>query len=155
MTIHEELKAARLKKGLSMEQLAKQISEAEQSAKPLAWQTIQQWEAGRSAPKRTRLDLVKKILGMAPEMMSQTLGSMTQEMSASYLPTNTTRFPSAYTAVMEIASLLNGVDKPARTAIGGLLNHLCENPENAELTARRINALLGVQEMAEPQRSIR
>ncbi|CAN7363800.1 helix-turn-helix domain-containing protein [Acidovorax sp. LjRoot118] len=155
MTIHAELKAARLAQGLSMEQLAREISKAEKSAKPLAWQTIQQWEAGKSAPKRTRLDLVKKILGMQTQSMAQSMGPMTQDMGASYLPTNTTRLPSAYSAVMEIASLINGLDKPARAAIGSLLSHLCENPDNAELTARRINALLGVQEMAEAQRSTR
>jgi transcriptional regulator with XRE-family HTH domain len=155
MTIHAELKAARLKKGMSMEQLAKLISEAENNPKPLAWQTIQQWESGRSAPKRTRLDVVKKILDMNTQTMTRSMGNMTQEMGGSYLPANATRLPSAYSAVMEIASLLNGVDKPARTAIGSLLNHLCENPENAELAARRINALLGVQEMPESQRSTR
>jgi phage repressor protein C with HTH and peptisase S24 domain len=47
-----------------MEQLAEKVSEIEGLAKPLSWQTVQQWENGTSAPKRKRLATVAKLLGV-------------------------------------------------------------------------------------------
>jgi phage repressor protein C with HTH and peptisase S24 domain len=64
MSIHEQIKAARLKKEWSMERLAQEVSKAEKLAKPLAWQTVQQWEAGLSAPKRRRMETVASLLGL-------------------------------------------------------------------------------------------
>lgn len=64
MTIHEQIKAAREKLGWSMERLAKEVSEAEGLAKQLTWQTVQQWENGTSAPKRTRMEVVAQVLGL-------------------------------------------------------------------------------------------
>ncbi len=62
-TIHELIKSAREAKGWSMEALAERISAAEGLAKPLAWQTVQQWEKeGGTAPKRGRLEVVAKLL---------------------------------------------------------------------------------------------
>jgi transcriptional regulator with XRE-family HTH domain len=65
--IHERIRLAREERKWSMERLAKEISDAEGLAKPLAWQTIQQWENGASAPKRTRMALVKRLLGLDVE----------------------------------------------------------------------------------------
>lgn len=65
MTIHEAIKAARLKKDWSMEQLAAAVAKHEGAAKPLSWQTIQQWENGTTAPKRTRLKAVGEVLGLS------------------------------------------------------------------------------------------
>lgn len=62
MTIHEEIRAARLRKNWSMRQLAEAVSRAERLAKPLAWQTVQQWESGVSAPKRKRMATVVRLL---------------------------------------------------------------------------------------------
>lgn len=62
MDIHQQIKAARERKQWSMERLAKEISSAEGLKKELAWQTVQQWENGTSAPKRTRMGLVKQLL---------------------------------------------------------------------------------------------
>lgn len=46
-----------------MEALAERISEEEGLAKPLAWQTIQQWEReGGTAPRRSRLEVVARLL---------------------------------------------------------------------------------------------
>lgn len=61
-TIHERIKKKRLAKGWSMEDFADKITKAEGRAKPLAWQTIQQWENGSSAPNRKRLQLVARLL---------------------------------------------------------------------------------------------
>jgi phage repressor protein C with HTH and peptisase S24 domain len=63
MDIHEQIRDARVRKGWSMERLAAEISAAEGLEKPLSWQTVQQWEAGKSAPKRTRMKLVTQLLG--------------------------------------------------------------------------------------------
>lgn len=62
MDIHRQIKAAREAKGWSMERLAREVSEAEGLAKPLTWQAVQQWENGTSAPKRTRMTLVARLL---------------------------------------------------------------------------------------------
>lgn len=48
-TIHERIKKLREKSGLSMEALAALLSLK-------SWQTIQQWENGKTAPKRSRVD---------------------------------------------------------------------------------------------------
>jgi transcriptional regulator with XRE-family HTH domain len=64
--IHQQIKAARERKGWSMERLAKEISDIEKLAKPLSWQTVQQWENGSSAPKRTRMELVRLLLELDP-----------------------------------------------------------------------------------------
>lgn len=66
MTIHEAIKKARLRKNWSMEKLAQEIANKEGLAKPLAWQTIQQWERpDGTAPKRTRLKTVAELLDLS------------------------------------------------------------------------------------------
>lgn len=65
-TIHEQIRTARKNMGWSMEKLAQEVSDAEGLAKPLTWQTVQQWEDGKSAPKRTRMELVKRLLKIEP-----------------------------------------------------------------------------------------
>jgi transcriptional regulator with XRE-family HTH domain len=64
MSIHDEIREARKRLGWSMEQLAAEISKAEGLHKPLSWQTVQQWENGASAPKRTRMEIVARLLGL-------------------------------------------------------------------------------------------
>lgn len=62
MSIHEQIKQRRLALGMSQGDLAAKVSELQQLAKPLTWQTVQQWENGASAPKRTRLEFVARAL---------------------------------------------------------------------------------------------
>lgn len=74
MHIHERIKEARKAKKWSMAKLAQLVSEAEGLAKPLTWQTVQQWErpesTGGTAPKRKRLEVVAKLLDLSlPELM--------------------------------------------------------------------------------------
>lgn len=57
MSIHQKLKDLRVKKGLSLEQAGEAIG--------VSWQTVQQWENGKTAPKRTRLDKVASFYGVA------------------------------------------------------------------------------------------
>jgi phage repressor protein C with HTH and peptisase S24 domain len=61
-TIHQRIKKLREKLGLSMEQLAERI--------PVSWQTVQQWENGKTAPRRARLDAVAKALNTTPEFLA-------------------------------------------------------------------------------------
>lgn len=67
MSIHEEIKRRRLDLGLSLQQLAAAVSRLEGGAKALSWQTVQQWENGTSAPKRTRMAHVAVALGCSVE----------------------------------------------------------------------------------------
>tara|TARA_R100000655_G_scaffold64330_2_gene102850 strand:+ start:219 stop:845 length:627 start_codon:yes stop_codon:yes gene_type:complete len=62
--IHERIKAARDAKGFSMQKLAELLGIK-------AWQTIQQWENGGTAPKRKRLEQVANILGVTVEYLLQ------------------------------------------------------------------------------------
>lgn len=64
MSIHDQIKAARLAKGWSHARLAEEVSKAEGRKKSLAWQTVQQWEKeDGTAPKRSRLETVARVLG--------------------------------------------------------------------------------------------
>lgn len=62
MSIHEAIKALRTRKGWSHARLAEAVSREERLAKPLAWQTVQQWEHS-TLPKSRRLTTVAKVLG--------------------------------------------------------------------------------------------
>lgn len=63
MSIHKRIKEKRESLGLSMEALA-------QASGVSSWQTVQQWEKeGGTAPKRTRLESVAKVLGVSPEWL--------------------------------------------------------------------------------------
>ena len=67
MSIHEAIKARRLALEWSQERLASEVSKREGLTKPLAWQTVQQWENGVSAPTRKRLPFVAQALGFTLE----------------------------------------------------------------------------------------
>ncbi|MFQ1062177.1 XRE family transcriptional regulator [Bordetella trematum] len=65
-TIHQRIKSFREQLSLSMEQLAERVG--------VSWQTVQQWENGKTAPKRARLEAVAAALGTTAEQLL--LGSM-------------------------------------------------------------------------------
>lgn len=67
MSIHQEIKRRRDELGWSQQQLAAEVSRLEGGSKVLSWQTVQQWENGKSAPKRTRMDVVARALGCTVE----------------------------------------------------------------------------------------
>lgn len=54
-SVHVRIKRLREARSMSMEALAKAID--------VAWQTVQQWENGKTAPKRARLNAVANALG--------------------------------------------------------------------------------------------
>ena len=154
MSIHERIRAARERKGWSMEQLAKAVSEAENLAKPLAWQTIQQWERGDSAPKRSRMPVVERLLGLTPEPPTER-GNASPQISEEPAPYNTAApvsLPSTYSLLLQLSAAVGKSDLSVRSAVGGLIKHMCENPGEAEVTARRIVAILEVPETAPPRK---
>lgn len=63
MNIHDRIKKARADKGLSMEQLAAAVGVK-------SWQTIQQWENGKTAPSRKRMEIVASVLGLPIEELA-------------------------------------------------------------------------------------
>jgi transcriptional regulator with XRE-family HTH domain len=61
--IHNRIKTRRTHLKLSQEQLAVKVSQLEGLAKPLAWQTVQQWETS-TVPRHRRLQHVATALEM-------------------------------------------------------------------------------------------
>lgn len=59
--IHARIKQLREGLGLSMEMLAEKVG--------VSWQTVQQWENGKTAPKRKRLDDVAEVLGTTSDFL--------------------------------------------------------------------------------------
>lgn len=70
MSIHEAIKARREALEWSQTKLADEVSAREGLTKPLAWQTVQQWENGVSAPARKRLPHVASALGLTLEQLT-------------------------------------------------------------------------------------
>lgn len=70
MSIHEAIKTRRLALEWSHQRLADEVSKREGLSKPLAWQTVQQWENGVSAPARKRLPFVAEALGLTLDSLS-------------------------------------------------------------------------------------
>lgn len=58
----------------SQTKLAEEVSAREGLTKPLAWQTVQQWENGVSAPTRKRLPHVAAALGLSLEQLTALAG---------------------------------------------------------------------------------
>jgi transcriptional regulator with XRE-family HTH domain len=85
MSIHEQIRKAREGLGWSMERLAKEVSDAEGLAKPLTWQAVQQWENGTSAPKRTRMQVVKRLLKLDEAERAAQKGEVFEALSPSEL----------------------------------------------------------------------
>jgi transcriptional regulator with XRE-family HTH domain len=69
MSIHEAIKARRLALKLSQEALAKKVSELDATVDPISRQTVQHWENGTTAPKRTRLPIVAAALETTAEAL--------------------------------------------------------------------------------------
>lgn len=100
MSIHLRIKAEREARGWSMEQLAVRIAEAEGLPKPLAWQTIQQWEKeGGTAPKRKRLEAVAQVFGIT---VAELMGSSPSAPSAPGAPNTQIAAPPISQVVWDI-----------------------------------------------------
>jgi len=86
--IHERIRRRRTELGLSHAKLAERISQAEGLKTPLSRATVQQWEAGKTAPKRNRLPYVAQALEMTEEEL----------MGFPASPTAVRDTPNAYTS---------------------------------------------------------
>lgn len=134
MNLHEQIKAARKAKDWSQQQLAQAVSEREASGKPLSWQTVQQWENGKSAPKRKRLPIVMQLLGITP--IHQVVTSEAPEHPTTSASDNTATYapmlrPSAPTLAqaVEVLSLhINAIAPAEREAARALLSALVATP---------------------------
>jgi transcriptional regulator with XRE-family HTH domain len=69
MSIHEAIKANRIALKLSQEALAKKVSSLDPAGDPISRQTVQHWENGTTAPKRTRLPFVAAALNTSVEAL--------------------------------------------------------------------------------------
>jgi transcriptional regulator with XRE-family HTH domain len=85
MSIHKEIETARKRRGWSMEKLAEEVSKAEGLPKKLTWQTVQQWENGTSAPKRTRMQIVRRLLGLLESPQPHQYDDIVERVSAAEL----------------------------------------------------------------------
>lgn len=112
MSIHDQIKAARLAKGWSHAKLAEEVSKAEGREKYLAWQTVQQWEReGGTAPKRSRLETVARVLGCSVgELIGSTEATIPAE-EAALLAAYRKLAPEVRSAVLRTAGV--NVDEPS------------------------------------------
>ena len=62
MTLGKTIKRLREGLGLSQQQLAESVSTFEGLSKPLSWQTVQQWEDNKTAPRMKRMQFVAQAL---------------------------------------------------------------------------------------------
>lgn len=69
MSIHDAIKARRVELGLSQEALALLVSKQQPGEKPTSRQTVQHWENGTAAPKRTRMPAVAAALEISVEAL--------------------------------------------------------------------------------------
>lgn len=165
MNIHQTINQARLAKGWSMERLAEEVSRLEGLKKPLAWQTVQQWENGNSAPKRKRLAIVLQALSIdpaatttsepySPTAPGQALKAEDTPRAQSNPVKNGANIGASVKALLiELGSILLQQDVAVRDATASLVAHLCRHPEDAATLASRISALLSVPGNIEAQRS--
>lgn len=72
--IHQRIKRLREAKGWTRVELGRRIAAAEGHPKtPISYQTVQQWEAETSAPKRKRLEFVAKVFGITASELAHGL----------------------------------------------------------------------------------
>lgn len=109
--IHKRINRLRTAKNLSMEALAKLVG--------TTWQTIQQWENGKTAPKRTRLEKVADALGTTPEYLmtgfvhGATVLQLHQQVAAPYIHPNT--------LIAQVVAIMESTDETGKAmALGAV-----------------------------------
>lgn len=75
--LKDVIKQHRTRLGLSHEKLAARVSELEQLRKPLAWQTVQQWENGNSIPRTRRLAYIAAALDIPLQQLLDAMPRVT------------------------------------------------------------------------------
>jgi transcriptional regulator with XRE-family HTH domain len=99
MSIHQTIKTLREAKGWSFQTLADEIEKHEKRGKVLAWQAIQQWEDGVSAPTRKRMPFVATALGVGLEVLQGL--SATAQAERAPPPPGADQLLSAYALIPE------------------------------------------------------
>lgn len=146
MNIHEAIKEARIAKGWSQTQLADAVSKAEGLKRPLVYQTVQQWESGGSAPKRTRLATVIDILGIDPLAMHMPVTTVVQARELtppSYVqPVALPGRSTTLGLLLQLGKIMEVCDQPTRDAAAAFVANLCRDPQSAETMARKVVSVL-------------
>lgn len=157
-TIHEAIRLARTRLGWSMKRLADEVANAE-GKKPgrLSWQTVQQWENGTSAPKRTRMATVRAVLGISTpdDEMSAAPARVREPRPPPHI---TTEEPSQWRLALAghlqaLAHHLRDELPATREAVAALVASICRQPEHVTLHIAQIIGLLGSSGKIEAQKS--
>lgn len=145
MSIHETIKREREARQWSMEELAAKVSEIEGLTKPLAWQTVQQWEKnGGTAPKRKRLEAVAQLFGMP---VSALLGEVSTTPGAAGNATASMAPPTLAQALKVVASQIDMVDDAGqRQLIAQRLQTLAMAPDSEKAMEALLAAMLAAPE---------
>jgi transcriptional regulator with XRE-family HTH domain len=146
-TIHEMIKSARVSKGWSMEKLAEEVSKVEGLAKPLTWQTVQQWERPEplgTAPKRKRLAVVGELLGIQLTASFPVPTSLQLHVdSAERGNAKESPHPQTIAATLErLGDLLMKASPKTRAAVADLLARYAQDPSSGQSLARAIELLV-------------
>lgn len=115
MSIHEKIKALRKAAKLSQLALAQRVSSHEPSGPPITRQTVEHWENGSTAPKRTRLPAVAAALGTS---VAYLLAATPGDSAAESIPD-----PIALAQALEVLgqALACGMSDEQRTEVGTTL----------------------------------
>ena len=132
MSIHTKIAQLRQAKGWSQQKLADEVSRLEGAKKSFSYSTVQQWEAGRTAPKRTRMPFVAKALGVNIEEL---LHEGVDVLTAAHI--------DAPLQTREDRAEYNASAWPFKTVKAAELHKL--HPETIEQLERIVCAFLGVQ----------
>lgn len=132
--VHLQIRQRREALNWSQKKLAAEVSKAEDLKSPLAWQTIQNWESGRTAPKRTRLATVASLLGTT---VGELLGVPDDPQWAS--------IPSLDFCLRQLTGALKLAAEEEREVLAPLLSLLAKSPDN-ETLIKAIVSLLEAEE---------
>lgn len=116
-TIHERIAAYRRRKELSLEGLAALVG--------VSWQTVQQWENGKTAPKRQRMEQVAEALGVTVNELA--LGSGHEDVHARQRSKKVVPLPDRNPPVIdEVIKLMLSMNDSGRDRLAGMARALAE-----------------------------
>lgn len=133
-TIHQKIKQLRIDKGLSMEELAAIIG--------VTWQTVQQWENGKTAPSRKRLEKVAEALGVTIfDLLQDGLCLVSERRSAHPSAQREPKDGELSEFVMGLARRIEKLDAQGKIRILSTLLDI-EQPENRDQQSAEIASLM-------------
>jgi transcriptional regulator with XRE-family HTH domain len=126
MPLHELIRIRREDRGWSRQKLGAEVAKREGLRKSLTPATVQQWESGRTAPKRKRITIVADLLGIA----SHEIVPVSEEAVA--LANST---PSLEESIRRVALALKDANPQQREVACALLSGLARDPESGQFVA--------------------